>query len=82
MNTIDTTNALEKDKTVNSDQKQFTSAETEPKRQTSFVSQFDTQTSPKKKQSKTSSSVLMMCMSIMVIAKRLKALISVFMKMK
>ena len=149
MNTIDTTNALEKDKTVNSDQKQFTSAETEPKRQTSFVSQFDTQTSPKKetkqnvklsandvhvyygdseaikgidisiyeneviafigpsgcgkstflrtlnrmnvdllrrvpkkKRSKTLSSVLMMCMSIMVIAKRLKALISVFMKMK
>ncbi len=48
MNTIDTTNALEKDKTVTSDQMQFTGADTEQKRQTSFVSQFDTQTNPKK----------------------------------
>lgn len=47
MNTINTTNSLEKDKTVTSEQLQFTGAETQSKRQGSFVS-FDTQTAPKK----------------------------------
>lgn len=47
MNTINTTNSLEKDNTVTSEQLQFTGAETQSKRQGSFVS-FDTQTAPKK----------------------------------
>ena len=49
MNTINTTNSLEKDNTVTSEQLQFTGAETQSKRQGSFVS-FDTQTAPKKEE--------------------------------
>nr|WP_213073697.1 phosphate ABC transporter ATP-binding protein PstB [Acinetobacter ihumii] len=48
IDTTDTANALEKDTAVTSEQKQFSGVETEQKRQTSFVSQFDTQVSTKK----------------------------------
>ena len=54
MNTIEMTNSLEKDKTVNQDHTQFTSTDTERKRQgTSFVSQFDSSSSPKKEKTNT-----------------------------
>ena len=51
MNTVTAskTNSLEQDESVNQEQKQFISPEVDKKRQgTSFVSQFDTQTSAKK----------------------------------
>lgn len=51
MNTVTAskTNSLEQDESVNQEQKQFISPEVDKKRQgTSFVSQFDTQTSTKK----------------------------------
>ncbi|TCB36938.1 phosphate ABC transporter ATP-binding protein [Acinetobacter sp. ANC 4910] len=47
MNTV-VNNSLEQDKSVNPQQTQFTSPETDSKRQTSFISQFDTQASAKK----------------------------------
>lgn len=42
MNTIDTTNSLEKDKSVNPQQTQFTSSETPAQQETAFVAQFET----------------------------------------
>ena len=47
MNTV-VNNSLEQDKSVNPQQTQFTSPEADSKRQTSFISQFDTQASAKK----------------------------------
>lgn len=47
MNTV-VNNSLEQDKSVNPQQTQFTSPETDSKRQTSFISQFDMQASAKK----------------------------------
>ena len=50
MNTVTATknNSLEQDKSVNSDQTQFTSTDVDTAKTTSFVSQFDTQASSKK----------------------------------
>ncbi|MHA3890703.1 phosphate ABC transporter ATP-binding protein PstB [Acinetobacter sp. GXMZU3951] len=47
MNTV-VNNSLEQDTSVNPEQQQFTSSEADQKRQTSFISQFDTQASAKK----------------------------------
>ncbi|MCH7336875.1 phosphate ABC transporter ATP-binding protein PstB [Acinetobacter sp. NIPH 2699] len=50
MNTIDTTNSLEKDKSVNPQQTQFTSSETPIQQSTAFVAQFETSAHTKKTQ--------------------------------
>ena len=52
MNTIDIMNAVEKDKSVNPQQKEFTSSEAQVKQSdTAFVSQFETASSNKKPKS-------------------------------
>ncbi|MBP7880253.1 MAG: ATP-binding cassette domain-containing protein, partial [Acinetobacter sp.] len=50
MNTIDTTNSLEKDKSVNPQQTQFTSSERPAQQGTAFVAQFETSAHTKKLQ--------------------------------
>ena len=54
MSTLDIKNSLKKDQTVNQDHTQFTTQDTEHKRPaTSFVSQFESNTAPKKDQATT-----------------------------
>lgn len=83
MNTLEIKDSLEKDKSVNQDHTQFTSPETSSKRQgTSFVSQFESNSAPKKEKIRRLKSVLKMFMFIMVMQKQLRVLIFRFIKMK
>jgi phosphate transport system ATP-binding protein len=82
MNTVETKNSLKQDTTVNSEQSQFTSTEHQQKQaNTSFVSQFESST-PKKEKNTTVKLSAEMYMFTMVNQKRLKVLIFKFMKMK